>query len=205
MNVRHWLSGLSLIACGTCCLAEEPIKEAVLGRAEPIGTLTIEIHQVTAKALTPVEAVVVQRKLQRVHPTNTAVVQVGGSLAKVIQTAHTTTASKPTAGVIQRHMQQTVHLLDAAGLADEAIKVEAILSQAEARLLEFESRHRDRLALAMKRAELERLKQDIDELNSRVASAVEPSKESDSDDEDAPEVLPVDFEIPSVGPSLLPQ
>lgn len=205
MNVRNWLSGLSLIACGTCCLADEPLKEAVLGRAEPIGTLTTEISQVTAKALTRAEAVVVQRRIQQVHPTNTAVVQVGGSIAKAIQTAQGTTTSKQTAGVIQRHMHQTIQLLDAAGLADEAMKVEAILSQADSKLVEFESRHRDRLALAMKHAELERLKQEIEELNSRILTASELSEDFGSNDEDAPQVLPVDFEIPSVGPSLLPQ
>lgn len=211
MSVHHWLCGFALIATGTCCLADEPVKEPVLGRAEPIGILTVEVIHTqstghashSAKALTTAEKAVVQRMIPGLLPVNPAVVQVGGSIAVVSQTAPSGTAAPQPTGIIQRHLQQTVHLLHAAGLAEDAMQVNAILIGAESKLNEFEARHRDRLALAMKRAELEKLIRDIEHLNSRIASASEPSIDSDSEDE--PVILPVDFQVPSVGSSLRPQ
>ncbi|MBS0203854.1 MAG: hypothetical protein JSS49_13195 [Planctomycetes bacterium] len=209
MSVRHWLCGFTLIASGTWCLADEPAKEPVLGRAEPIGILTVEIVHVqspghathSAKALTAAEKAVVQCMIPGLLPVNPAVVQVGGSIAVVSQTASSGAAAPQPTGIIQRHLQQAVHLLDAAGLAEDAMKVNAILIGAESKLNEFEARHRDRLALAMKRAELEKLIRDIEHLNSRIASASEPLNGS----EDEPVILPVDFQVPSVGSSLRPQ
>ena len=161
MNVRRWMSGLALVLCGTCCLADEPMAEPVLGRAEPIGSLpvvvTFDFNIDIDESESTVEAV--------------SAIELGDGprlgppilLASLIPDA----IGEPTSLLlndpreIHHHLHQAAKLLAAAGLDAEARRVESVLD-------DFQSKHIDRLTLARKRAELARLQDEIEQLSARV-------------------------------------
>ena len=157
MIVRHWFSGLVLALCGTCCLANGPVAEPTLGRAEPIGSLPVFVSRTSAALPTGVEVA--------------SAVDVGG-LPQLGQSVLLVSLQSQEHGEpslltpndpheIQRHLHQAARLLAASGLDDEARRVESILQ-------DFQTKHADRLKLARKRAELARLLDEIEELSARV-------------------------------------
>ena len=159
MNVRRLSFGLALVLCGTCCLADEPIADPVLGRAEPIGSLpaaitfTFEIDE--SESTVEVVSAVKLGDGPRLGPPIL--------LASLIPDA----IGEPTSMMlndpreIHHHLHQAAKLLAAAGLDAEAIRVESVLE-------DFQTKHIDRLTLARKRAELARLQDEIEQLSARV-------------------------------------
>ncbi len=217
MSVRRLLTGLIIAAAATSArysIADEKITEPHLGDAEPIGAILMEIPIVQAHSLSPHQSAALVRRLGNLAVIgseiksgsliNTASLleecpdevgpQLGQAvpLASLIQERHQPSAAlNKSSGAIYQHLQKTVHLLDAIGLHDHSLTVEGILMEVESQLDGLESTHRDRVALAMKRAELSKLQAEITELANRIAT-----------DSEEPTVLPVNFDLPS--PELLP-
>lgn len=150
MNVRHGLAAVLTVTVAlrvACCLAEDRVAEATLGPAEPIGSLQFGLVVRDSPDPEP----------QLGQPILLAALDVPVNFLPAA-------ASDP--GEIQQHLLRTAELLGAAGLTDDAVAVESILRN-------FESKHRDRLALARKWAELARLQDEIAQLSLRVGDGVE--------------------------------
>ena len=159
MNVRHWLFGLLLALCGTCCLADGLITEPILGRAEPIGSLpavitfTFEIDEFESDV--EVVSAVELGDGPRLGPP----ILLASLLPDAIGEPSSMALNDPRE--IHHHLHQAAKLLAAAGLDTEARRVELVLD-------DFQSKHIDRLTLARKRAELARLQDEIEQLSARV-------------------------------------
>lgn len=173
MRLNHWLSGLALVLCGTVCLADKPITQPVLGRAEPIGTLLTRENGAENGAV-QLEVVFVfgDGDSQAASPMPLDAPTLGEPI--LLASLEEPPLPLPVAidpSEVQQQLQRTAHLLNSAGLTKEARIVESVQR-------DFETKHLNRLKLAWKRAELAKLQAEIDELATLADELSDPADES---------------------------